>query len=202
MSSFPLHFPQIPKSAMAPKALPNSLISTLPLSNFFTPSPPFWPKIPPPWGPWTPLLLLCKLSIHSHSRYLPTDAWFLKPPGCPIWKSKSCHSLLLQTVFITYTGICVHAKSLQSCPTLCNPIDCSPPSQAHLSVGFSSQEYYSGLPCPPPGDLPGPGIKPASLMSSALAGRFFTTSATWEAPYRDLTSCIYFHCLNTSLTRM
>ena len=46
---------------------------------------------------------------------------------------------------------------------------------------FSRQEYWSGLPCPPPGNLPDPGIKLASLMSPALAGRFFTTSATWEA---------------------
>ena len=53
--------------------------------------------------------------------------------------------------------------------------------QAPLSVGFSRQEYWSGLPRPPPGDLPDPGIKPASLMSLALAGEFFTTSAPWEA---------------------
>ena len=46
---------------------------------------------------------------------------------------------------------------------------------------FSRQEYWSELQCPPPGDLPDPGIEPASLTSPALAGRFFTTSATWEA---------------------
>ena len=40
--------------------------------------------------------------------------------------------------------------------------------QAPLSVGFPRQEYWKGLPCPPPGDLPNPGIKPASLMSPAL----------------------------------
>ena len=40
---------------------------------------------------------------------------------------------------------------------------------------FSRQEYWSGLPCPPPGDLPNLGIKPISLMSPALAGWFFTT---------------------------
>ena len=51
---------------------------------------------------------------------------------------------------------------------------------APLSVWFSRQEYWSGLPCPSPGDFPNPGIKPASLISPALAGRFFTTSATWE----------------------
>ena len=53
--------------------------------------------------------------------------------------------------------------------------------QAPLSMGFSRQEYWSGLPWPPPGDLPDPGIKPASLVSPAVAGRLFTTSATWEA---------------------
>ena len=49
-------------------------------------------------------------------------------------------------------------------------------------MGFSRQEYWSGLPCPPPGDLPNPGIKPTSLMSPALAGRFFTPYTTWEDP--------------------
>ena len=54
--------------------------------------------------------------------------------------------------------------------------------QAPLSMGFSRQEYWSGLPFPPPGDLSNPGFETASLMSPALAGGFFTTSATWEAP--------------------
>ena len=54
--------------------------------------------------------------------------------------------------------------------------------QVPLSMGFSRQEYWSGLPYPPPGDLPNPGIEPMSFTSPALAGRFFTTSATWEAP--------------------
>ena len=46
---------------------------------------------------------------------------------------------------------------------------------------FPRQEYWSGLPFPSPGDLPNPGIEPASLASPALAGEFFTTSTTWEA---------------------
>ena len=54
--------------------------------------------------------------------------------------------------------------------------------QTPLSMGFSRQEYWTGLPRPPPGDLPDPGTKPASLKSPALAGRFFTTSATWKVP--------------------
>ena len=61
--------------------------------------------------------------------------------------------------------------------------------QAPPSMGFFRQEYWSGFPFPPPGDLPDPGIEPVSLMSPALAGGFFTTSATWEAP---LTWSIYF----------
>ena len=54
------------------------------------------------------------------------------------------------------------AKSLQSCPTLCNPMDCSPP-RLLCPWGFSRQEYWSGLPCLSPGDLPDPGIEPISL---------------------------------------
>ena len=55
--------------------------------------------------------------------------------------------------------------------------------QASLSMGFSRQEYWSGLSCPPPGDLPDPGIEPMSLTSPALAGMFFTTSGAWEARF-------------------
>ena len=53
--------------------------------------------------------------------------------------------------------------------------------QVPLPMGFSRQEYWSGLPCPPPGDLPEPGIKPTSLTSPALASGFFITSASWKA---------------------
>ena len=49
--------------------------------------------------------------------------------------------------------------------------------QALLSMGFSRQEYWSGLPCPAPGDLPDPGIESASLTSPALIGGFFTAGA-------------------------
>ena len=67
------------------------------------------------------------------------------------------------------------AKWLQPCPTLCDPMIVS--CQAPLSMGFSRQEYWSGLPCPPPGALPGPGMESMSLMSPALAGGFFISSA-------------------------
>ena len=49
--------------------------------------------------------------------------------------------------------------------------------QAPLSMGFPRQEHWSGLSFPPPGDLPDPGIEPLSLMSPALAGRFFSTES-------------------------
>ena len=61
--------------------------------------------------------------------------------------------------------------------------------QATLSMGFSRQKYYSGLPHPPSGDLPDPGIEPTSLTSLALAGGFFTTSTTWEAPKSNIAFC-------------
>ena len=65
--------------------------------------------------------------------------------------------------------------------------------QTPLSVGFSRQKHCSGLPCPPPGDLPDSGIKPTSLTFSALTGGFFTTSVTWEAP---LTGYWILFCLS------
>ena len=53
--------------------------------------------------------------------------------------------------------------------------------QAPLSMGFSKQEYWSGLPCPFSGDLSNSGIEPTSIMSPALSGGFFNSNATWEA---------------------
>ena len=64
--------------------------------------------------------------------------------------------------------------------------------QAPLPMGFPRQEYWSGLSCPPLGDLPDPGIEHASLTSPALAGEFFTTSAIWEAPRRHWSSSNYW----------
>ena len=50
-------------------------------------------------------------------------------------------------------------------------------------MGFSSQEYWSGVPFPPPGDLPDPGIEPVALASPALAGGFFTTAPPGKSPF-------------------
>ena len=72
---------------------------------------------------------------------------------------------------------------------LCNCMDCSlTGSSAH---GISRQEYWSGSPCPSPGDLPGPGTEPISRTSPALAGGFFTTNAIWEAHIKKYTCLKY-----------
>ena len=57
---------------------------------------------------------------------------------------------------------------------LCDTLELA--HKAPLSMGFSIQEYWNGLPCPPPGDLPDPGIEPMSFMSLALSGGLFNTS--------------------------
>ena len=65
--------------------------------------------------------------------------------------------------------------------------------QAPLSMGLSRQKYWSGLPFPPPGNLPDPRIKPADLTSPALAGGLFITSITWEAPrWKSLSYVLLF----------
>ena len=73
----------------------------------------------------------------------------------------------------------MHAQSLQSGQTLLNPTDCLLPAKVLGPWGSSRQKHWSGLPFPPPGDLPDPGTEPAS---PALAGRFFTTEPPGEAP--------------------
>ena len=73
----------------------------------------------------------------------------------------------------------MRAKSLQLCLTLCYPMDCSPPGSS--VYGLSSQEYWSGVPLPSPGDLPDPGIEPVSPVTPKLAGGVFINSTTWEA---------------------
>ena len=65
-----------------------------------------------------------------------------------------------------YVCVCVHAKLLQSCLILWTPQTVA--RQDPLSMGFSQQEHWSGLPFPSPGDLPVPGIKPMSLVSPVL----------------------------------
>ena len=81
--------------------------------------------------------------------------------------------------------VCVWVtQSLQSCPTLYKPMNCrTGDCRAPLSIGFSRQESWSGLPCPPPGDLPNPRIKPPSPVSPALQAGSWLLSH-WGSPAR------------------
>ena len=120
--------------------------------------------------------------IPSISVYLEVILFSLCPRGADLlitqfyvginFLSKLCScyanelNLSLQNQLHQNLAVLCRAGSLQSCPTVCGTVDWAP-----LSMGFSRQEYCSGWPYPPPGDLPGPGIEPGSPMSAALAGR-------------------------------
>ena len=122
------------------------------------------------------------------SSYLAGACWV--PTTWSLWQKPQCQSQasclplpclsLLTTTSLFSTSVILfsfvqqckstmHAKSLQSCLTLCDPMDSSSP--------WDSPGKNTGS---PPGDLPHPGIESASLMSSVLAGGFFTTGAIWE----------------------
>ena len=82
------------------------------------------------------------------------------------------------TEHIVRENTCVPVKLLQSCPALCDPMDCSPPgSSVH---GILQARILEWVPMPFSRGSPNPGIKPTSLTSPALTGMFFTTSAIWE----------------------
>ena len=96
----------------------------------------------------------------------------------------------LQTQCSLGSGGCLVAKS---CPILCNPWTVA--HQAPMSMGFSRQEYWSGLLFPSPGDLPYPGIEPTTPASPALAGGFFTTKPPIEL------QCAHQALTNLQLTK-
>ena len=95
------------------------------------------------------------------------------------WMGKlqvSLKTFSLDVLVLLFVGVC--AKSLQSCLTLCDPMDCSPSGSSVPEV--LQARILEWLLCPPPGDLPDPGTALSCLKSLALAGRFFATSAPWE----------------------
>ena len=84
-------------------------------------------------------------------------------------------SLFLEACFpVSSFCVCVYAKSLQSCPTLCNSMNCSP--SGSFVHGILQARILSGLPFPPAEAFPDPGIEPASLAFPELAGGFFTST--------------------------
>ena len=103
--------------------------------------------------------------------------------------SSSTSVQLIQIHFFMHLFILSHFNNVQCFATLWTVAH-----QVPLSLEFPKQEHWSGLPFPSPENLPDPGIKLASLMSPALASRFFTTNATWEA-------LLYVHvCANSYLS--
>ena len=124
------------------------------------------------------LLLLTTLQLY----HLPL---FLPPPSVALFACSLVASPRVPAVVLQHCTFQVAVLSpFHSCPTLCGPVDCSPPGSS--STGFSRQEYRSGSPCSPPGDLPDTEIQPTSLLPPALAGRSFTTGATCPVNIQDI----------------
>ena len=140
---------------------------------------------------------LTKLLITSCSSRMSASAKELRHRGslasliCPSYFILSHYLLPSLLPLCVYVCVCTHTLSHVQLFETPGTVAC----QASLSKGFSRQKYWSGLPCPLPGDLPNPGIKPTSPASPALADEFFTTSVTWEAlstyyPLRSQNFCL------------
>ena len=114
------------------------------------------------------------------SRSHPTSCCFPGLSASAFWRdcgTGKCSRILLNASQSSRAASAKEARwvrSPQLCVTLCDPTD-------SLVHGILQQEYWPGSPCPPPGGLPDPVIKPVSPRSPPLAGVFFTISTTWEA---------------------
>ena len=136
-------------------------------------------------------VVLSHFSIHLFSNWLIFISLSFEPQ-CPKKFLFLLSSILLKTTVLHKFLLCVCVVShiqLSSTPFM-------GADQAPLSMEFSRQECWSWWSCPPPGDLPDPGIKPVSLKSPALAGWFFTTGATWETP-KDLYKTAQYRKIST-----
>ena len=124
------------------------------------------------------ILLNCLEQFHTFSVYYSvTLGWIITVSSC---NSDLC--IIIKTKNLPLLSPCFMIWLHAGC-FICVQLCVTPWTVAHqapLFMGFSRQQYWSKEPCPPPGDLPDPGIKPRYLMSPALADRFFTTSPTWE----------------------
>ena len=123
------------------------------------------------------------------------DFYVTLPPWSTILGCWDCYSNLLTGLFFSTLAptflpphrgqICPHSKSDHMCARVrvLSPVQLfvtlwAVTYQAPLSMGFTRQEYWSRLPCPPQGDLPNPGIKPLSLTSAALGSGLLTLNIT------------------------
>ena len=132
-------------------------------------------------------------SLHSSHTLLPT----LCPKLCSLCLLCCLTSRLISIIFLNSVCVCIlsHFSHVWLFVTLWTIAH-----QVPLFMGFSRQEYWNGLLCPPPGDLHDPGIKPRSPVSPALVGWFFITCITWEAqiPYICIRMFLYNICFSLS----
>ena len=122
------------------------------------------------------------LSSNCISGYIPRriETWVSKAYLYTHLHSSNVHnSQKMEETQVSINRFCSLVAWL--CPTLCDPMDCT--HQAPLSMEFSRQEYWSGLPCPPAGDLPNPGIKPRSpaLQADSLSHQESPRILEWVA---------------------
>ena len=112
----------------------------------------------------------------SFTLFIPSPAPWFKILICP--RLKSLENWV--TYFKDMAKVACYARSLQSCPTPCNPMESSPPGSS-LHDGTLQARIHEWVPFTSPADLPYPGIKSTSPVSPPRAGRFFATRVIWEA---------------------
>ena len=124
---------------------------------------------------------------------------FLSPWGLPNPGTNLSHLYCRQILYcLSHQGsplLRYNSHTIESPSVVCNSLRPHELQPTRLLCPWDSpgKKYWSGLLCPSPADLPNPGIKPMSLMSPAQAGRFFTTSTTWETLLNLSSSEIYFY---------
>ena len=101
---------------------------------------------------------------------------------CACMRTCVCVCARAHACVSTHVHSLAHVR-IQSCPALCKPLNCSPSGSSVLGI---FQQYWSRLPFPTPGDLLNPGIERASVVSPALAGRFFSNGTTQEAQLQEV----------------
>ena len=172
-------------SLWGPNTLPalRLLPPHLPVSSHRRPCPGWSCGLHIPPNPCSPFRQLQKPALPTISRSNPLWHSSQAPAGprpSPLSMHHSCSPTpagdYLRVSNWTQVGS-EHPSNACVCMRSCVRLFATPQTVAHqatLTMGFSRQEYWNGLPCPPPGDLPNPGIELTSLMSPALAGGFFT----------------------------
>ena len=106
-------------------------------------------------------MIMLYLALGKHQvKFLRLNIIWIRHYGILLYCRTYLKKYIQFNIFLVPWVLC-YAKSLQLCPALYKPMDCIA-CQAPLSMGFPRQEYWSGLPCSPPGDLPDPGIEPGS----------------------------------------